>query len=209
MNVEETMARIAEDTRHRDIAILLKTDLPETLFPGWGMATSLIPEGDIATEIELAYRDRLADLSAVDRLMSIMQRFRPLNGVEDPAVVIDSEFNKKLALTKLATNDDAVQGLLELGKALFTQNDIAHCDIALAIREPGDNGYNSQVNAGADKNAVTLLINQLPNRQFSNNATICHLTTTESYNGHLPYRTKTKTPPLPLSPIPPTKRQPE
>lgn len=175
MNVEETMARIAEDTRHRDIAILLKTDLPETLFPGWGMATSLIPEGDIATEIELAYRDRLADLSAVDRLMSIMQRFRPLNGVEDPAVVIDSEFNKKLALTKLATNDDAVQGLLELGKALFTQNDIAHCDIALAIREPGDNGYNSQVNAGADKNAVTLLINQLPNRQFSNNATICHL----------------------------------
>ena len=176
IDVEQTMLRISKDSRHREIATLLKTDLPETLFPGWGMATSLIPAGDIATEIELAYRDRLADLSAVDRLMSIMQRFRPLDGVENPAVVIDSEFNKELALTKLATNNDAVQGLLELGKAIFTD-----CDIALAIREPGDNGYSSQANTEADQNAVALLINQLPNRHFTQNAKFCSL----DHNGSL------------------------
>ena len=170
MNVEQTMARIAEDTRHREIATLLKTDLPETLFPGWGMATSLIPEGDIAAEIELAYQDRLADLSAVDRLMAIMQRFRPLNGVENPAVVIDSELDKQFSLTKLATNDDAVQGLLELGTAIF-----ADCDIALALREPGDNGYRSQTNSGADKGAVAPLINQFPNGQFPRGAKFCKL----------------------------------
>jgi len=168
VNVEQTMVRISRDSRHKELAVLLKTDLPETLFPGWGMATSLVPEGDIAEVIKLAYQDRLADLSAVDRLMSVMQRFRPIDGVENPAVVIDSEFNRKLTLTKLAIQENAAEGLLELGKSIFTD-----CDLALAIREPGDNGYTTQTNTGTDASALALLLNQFPNEQFSNHARHC------------------------------------
>lgn len=164
------MVRINNDPRHRELVVLLKTELPETLFPGWGMATSMIPEGDIAREIELTYRDRLADLNAVDRLMSIMQRFRPLDGVANPAVVIDSASSIKLALTKLATQDNAIQSLLELGKSIFSG-----CDVALAIREPGDNGYSILTNSGADVSAITLLLKHFPNDQFSAGTKSCRV----------------------------------
>ncbi len=173
VNVEETMARITRDRRHRELVVLLKTDLPETLFPDWGMATSLIPAGETAKEIEQAYQDRLADLSAVDRIMSIMQRFRPIDGVENPAVIIDSDFNKKLTLTKLATHDNAVQGLLNLGTTIFTDS-----DIALAIREPGDNGYSVRTSIETDTSTVGLVQNHFPNRLFSDSKRICCIDST-------------------------------
>ena len=170
MNVEETMVRITRDRRHRELLVLLKTDLPETLFPDWGMATSLIPEGEIAKEIEQAYQDRLADLSAVDRIMSIMQRFRPIDGVENPAVIIDSDLNKKLALTKLATQGNAVQGLLNLGRSIFTNS-----DIALTIREPGNNGYSTRTSNEMNTDIVALLQNHFPNAIFSNEEKNCRI----------------------------------
>jgi len=168
VSVEETMQRISKDPRHKDIAVLLKTDLPETLFPDWSMATSQIPEGYIAKEIEQTYNDRLADLGAVDRVMSIMQKFRPLDGIDRPDIVTESEFDKKLALTKMAVQDDAVNHLLELGKSIFTD-----CDIGLTIREPGDNSYGAHNTAEAD--VVTRLLSHFPNQQFSINSTTCQI----------------------------------
>ena len=168
VSVEETMQRISKDPRHKDIAVLLKTDLPETLFPDWSMATSQIPEGYIAKEIEQTYNDRLADLGAVDRVMSIMQKFRPLDGIDRPDIVTESEFDKKLTLTKMAVQDDAVNHLLELGKSIFSD-----CDIGLTIREPGDNSYGAHNTAEAD--VVTRLLSHFPNQQFSINSTTCQI----------------------------------
>jgi len=120
------MLRISGDQRHTDIAVLLKTDLPEALFPDWSMATSQVPDGNIAEEIEQAQQD------------------------------------------------DAVKHLLELGKSLFTD-----CNIALAIREPGENGYSIQTSAEADTHTVKNLINDLPNHQFATDTTVCQV----SHNG--------------------------
>ena len=95
--VEDTMLRIARDSRHVEPIVLLRTDLAEALFPDWSMATSLVEDAAIASQIAGAYNDRLADLSVVDGIIGLMQQFQLSSRYKTPIVYSRTGLDQQLA----------------------------------------------------------------------------------------------------------------
>ena len=74
--VENTMQRIAGDSRHSEPLVILRTEYTEALFPDWSMATSHIEDPQIARQIANAYDNKLPDLTEIDAIVDLMQQFR-------------------------------------------------------------------------------------------------------------------------------------
>lgn len=142
--VEETMERIARDTRHVDPIVLLRTDLAEALFPNWSMATSPVEGTAMASQIASAYHNRLADLSVVDGIIGLMQQFQLNNRYKTPIVYSRTGIDQQLAT--LATgnfSDKPVEQVLQMGCSLFNS-----CALVLLLQTPGTQEHYLKSSAG-------------------------------------------------------------
>ena len=168
--VEETMQRIAQDTRHRHPIILLRTDLAEVLFPNWSMATSHIDDTAMASQIASAYHDRLADLSVVDGIIALMQQFQLNNHYKTPIVYSRTGFDQQLAILAASNvSDKAIDQVLQLGQSILNGR-----ALVLVLQSSGDRGHYIKSSSGVESTDVSSLISHLspvhlPDHQNTNN----------------------------------------
>jgi len=156
--VEETMRRISRDTRHVDPIVLLRTDLAEALFPDWSMATSHIDDPSVVGQIAIAYQDRLADLSVVDGIISLMQQFQLNNKFQTPAVHARSALDQQLATLAMGDiSDQAIEQVLQLGTSVFDG-----CAVFLLLRAAVVGDFYVKASAGIEGSDATDLIDLLP-----------------------------------------------
>ena len=155
--VEETMQRIAQDTRHVEPIVLLRTDLAEALFPNWSMATSHVEGTAMASQIARAYHDRLADLSVVDGIIALMQQFQQSNQYKTPIVYSRTGLDQQLAT--LATSnfsDKPIEQVLQMGCSIFNG-----CALVLLLQESSGREHCLKSSAGIGPVEAIALIEYL------------------------------------------------
>ena len=155
--VEETMQRIAQDTRHVEPIVLLRTDLAEALFPNWSMATSHVEGTAMASQIARAYHDRLADLSVVDGIIALMQQFQQSNQYKTPIVYSRTGIDQQLAT--LATSnfsDKPIEQVLQMGCSIFNG-----CALVLLLQESSGREHCLKSSAGIGPVEAIALIEYL------------------------------------------------
>ncbi len=176
--VEETMSRIARDTRHIDPIVLLRTDLAEALFPGWSMATSHIEDTAMASQIARAYHDRLADLSVVDGIIGLMQQFQQSSRYKTPIVYSRTGVDQQLAtLAASKFSDKPIEQVLQLGCSIFNG-----CALVLLLKTTGGQEHYLRSSAGINTSEARSLVPLLTAGQSGKQSRINR----QSFNVELP-----------------------
>ena len=152
--VEDTMLRIARDSRHVEPIVLLRTDLAEALFPDWSMATSLVEDAAIASQIAGAYNDRLADLNVVDGIIGLMQQFQLSSRYKTLIVYSRTGLDQQLAtLAGRDFSNKPIEQVLQLGCSLFNG-----CALVLLLQTSGVGGHYLKSCAGIEPQQANSLI---------------------------------------------------